>query len=107
MAKGQLNQNWKKKILEWKASGKNARTWSKENNIPYTTLLGWKSRFDRTEKKQLFVKQSSASFIELKDQTPSNSGIYLEYQQIKICLQPGFDPIVLKQCLNCLRGASC
>lgn len=108
MVKGKTDHNWKAKVLEWKASGKNGHAWSKENHIPYTTLLGWKRRFNLKKGKQTPSKENpSPNFIELKDQTPLNAGIYLEYDGIKICLEPEFDPIVLKKCLNCIRGAAC
>ena len=51
MAKGKRDPNWKKKVLEWKESGQSARVWSKANNIPYTTFLGWKKRFEKSVKK--------------------------------------------------------
>lgn len=108
MAKGKRDLSWKQKLLQWKASGKNSRAWSKENNIPYTTLLGWQRRFEKAYKNHsLKPKSSSTGFVELKDATPSDSGISLEYHGVKICLQPGFNPVVLKQCLNCLGGVAC
>ncbi len=108
MAKGKRDPNWKQKLLEWKASGKNSRAWSEENNIPYTTLLRWKRRFEDPHKNYPpKPKSSSTGFVELKDTTPSDSGVSLEYHDIKIFLQPGFNSVVLKQCLNCLGGIVC
>lgn len=105
MAKGKPDPNWKQKVLEWKASGKNSLIWSKENNIPYTTLLGWKRRLEIAHKNDTL--KSSTGFIELKDQPPTNSGVFLEYHGIKICLQPGFNSLVLKQCLSCIKSVPC
>lgn len=114
MAKGKPDQNWKEKLFAWKTSGKSTKTWCKENNIPYTTLLGWRKRFECTYKNNppiknspIIAKSSSSGFIELKDSTPVTSGVFLEYHGIKICLQQGFSSAVLKECLNCLEGIVC
>lgn len=106
MAKGKSNPNWKQRVLEWKASGKSPAAWSKENKIPYTTLLGWRNRFKKSDESQAITKPCTG-FIELKDQTSQNSGISLEYHGIKIHLDSEFNSIVLKQCLACLRGTLC
>ena len=111
MAKGTHDTNWKQKVLAWRASGKSGSAWSKENQIPYTTLLGWKRRFEKSTDRPPSNSQSSKAFIELKDQPLSNlgtcSGVILEYQGMKIRLETGFNQVVLKQCLACLGGASC
>jgi hypothetical protein len=110
MAKGRPDPNWQQKVLEWQASGKSGLAWCKENQIPYTTLLGWKKRLENSHKEQQSNHRLSKAFIELKDQ-PINtgicSGVTLEYQSIKICLQAGFNSDVLKQCLACLGGVFC
>jgi hypothetical protein len=110
MAKGKPDPNWQQKILEWQASGKKGLAWCQENQIPYTTFLGWKQRFENSHKRLQSNVQSSKAFIELKDQPLSNSricsGVTLECNGIKICLQTGFNPVVLKQCIACLGGAS-
>jgi hypothetical protein len=106
MAKGKPNPNWKQWVLEWKASGKSPAAWSKENKIPYTTFLGWKNRFNKSDENQTVAKPHTG-FIELKDQKSSHSGVSLEYNGIKIHLELEFNSIVLKQCLACLRGVPC
>lgn len=98
MAKGKPDSKWKERVLDYEASRKSMRTWCQENNIPITTLAGWKSRF-----KGLKVK---SGFIELQDHPQSDSGITLEYSGIKIHLKPKFDQAILKQCLSCI-GALC
>jgi hypothetical protein len=107
MTKGIRDLNWKKKVLEWQASGKSIPAWSKENNIPSTTLRGWKDRFEKAKEKRSPQAKPSTAFIELEDKAPVTSGIFLEHQDIKIRLEPGFNPSVLKQCLKCLRGDPC
>ncbi len=103
MAKGVVNPDWKKLVLEWRASGKSSSVWCKENNIHNNTLSGWKKRLKQHEINNTSVK-SKTGFIELKNRESSDSGITLECNGIKIHLKTQFDSSVLKQCLNCLRG---
>lgn len=105
MAKGKPDPNWKQKVLAWKASGMSGPAWCKENNTPYTTFIGWKQRFENANKNQAAIPPTR--FIELKDPPSSVSGITLEYQGLKICLEIGFNPTVLKQCLTCIGGIAC
>ena len=111
MTMGKANTNWKDKVLEWQVSGKSIRGWCLENHIPITTFYGWKARLEKLPKDR-FLKKSKAikvkqEFIELKDQPFSDSHLILEYEGVKIHLQANFDQVVLKQCLDCLRSASC
>ena len=105
MAKGSPNMNWKKHVLEWQASSKSRKAWCKENKIPCTTFYGWKNRFKNSE--IATFTEAKPEFIELKDSSLPDSGITLEYSDIKIHLRADFDQVTLKQCLTCLRGASC
>lgn len=105
MSKGKPNPNWKEKVLEWEASGKSAKAWCKEHQIPLTTLSGWKKRLNKLSKNQ--TTEFHRPFIELKDKPSSNSGIFLECHGVKIHLEPGFNAAVLKQCLVSLRGDAC
>ena len=100
MAKGKPNPVWKEKVLEWQSSGKTVAVWCKENKIPYTTFLGWKSRFRTSNEKE-------NGFLELKDPIQFDPGVTLEYNGIKIHLKHAFNPSVLKKCLDCLRSLLC
>ena len=108
MTKGRPDPNWKERVLEWQASGKKSLTWCKENQIPYTTFLGWKRRFENPHKRLQPRIQSPKEFVELKDQPVSNpgicSGVALEYNGIKISLNIGFNLDALKQCIACFGG---
>lgn len=105
MAKGKKYPNWKEKVHEWETSGKSANVWCKENQIPATTLVGWKKRLNHSSKNQRL--ESKKPFIELKDSSLSNSGIVLECHGVKIHIEQGFNNTVLKQCLVCLGGVAC
>lgn len=103
MTKGKPNVEWKRLVLEWRASGKSATIWCKENKIPVNTLAGWKKRLKKLELDNARI-QPKSSFIELKNREISVSGISLECDGIIIHLETKFNSCVLKQCLNCLRG---
>jgi len=105
MAKGKSSPNWKERVLEWKTSGKSSKAWCQENKIPYTTFSGWKNRLKKSDDNS--TAEFKTGFIELKDQTQSDPGIFLECNGVKIHLKAEFDKLVLKQCLDCLRGAPC
>ncbi len=106
MAKGKPDPNWKEKVKEWESSNKNTKAWCKENQIPYTTLLGWRIRLKKSTHNKTIINPTK-NFIELKDQVPSDPGLILEYDGVKILLRRDFDKIVLKNCLDCLRGVIC
>jgi hypothetical protein len=103
MAKGKPEPQWQEKVRAWEASGEKASTWCKENKISVNTLSGWKKRL----KKSVNPDRAKSEFIELKDRVQLDSGIILEYNEIKIHLRDKFDKAVLRQCLDCLRGVLC
>lgn len=103
---GKFNPNWKEKVREWESSNKSTKEWCRENQIPYTTLLGWRARLKKSDHKKASIKLVT-DFIELKDKPSSDPGIILEYHGVKIQLKREFDKAVLKECLECLRGSLC
>ena len=98
---------WAHKIELWKQSGKSARAWCRENQLVYTTFLGWNTRLEKSQN----VIDSSTSlktqFIELKDNSKISPGISLECEGVMIHLNPDFDVALLKKCLTALRSAPC
>lgn len=114
MSKTKSKSQWKEKLLEWQASGKSARAWCREHKIPVTTFYGWRKRIkkipdsqNQTIPKPFSQSLESPAFIELKNKKPSDSGIILDCSGVKIHLMAEFDPLTLKQCIECLRGAPC
>ena len=104
MPKGKPNPNWKKLVHEWRDSGKSARVWCQEQQIPMNTLSGWKKRLKLFEGDS-DGKKLQKPFVELKDIRPSvDSGVLLEIDGVNIRLQVDFDETVFRQCLDCLRG---
>lgn len=111
MTTGKIDPNWKVKVLEWQASGKSVRVWCLENHIPVTTFYGWKARLEKSPKDKSLAKSRAEKvkqeFIELKDQPSCGSSLILECDGMKIHLPANFDPLILRRCLDCLRGAPC
>lgn len=101
MKLGTIRREWAARVEQWRSSGKSAKAWCEENSLVYTTFLGWVHRFKKSKKVQ------PSSFIELKDQPQSFSGITLEYDDIRINVPLNFDPITLNRCLQVLRGKKC
>lgn len=106
MTKGKSKPNWKEKVKEWESSNKTPKVWCKENQIPYTTLRGWRDRLKKSNKDHISTK-FEADFIELKESNQSDLGIIIDYYGARIQLKRGFDKIVLKEFLCCLRGSLC
>ena len=111
MTTTKANPNWKDKVLEWQASGKSARVWCLDNDIPTSTFYGWRTRLKKSHKLKSMVKPNATKikqeFVELKDQPSSSSPLVLEYNGVKIYLQASFDKVALRQCLDCLRSSLC
>jgi hypothetical protein len=102
------NREWSEKIEQWKLSGKKARTWCRENQVIYTTFMGWCKRLEINKSAQTTRKSSlKAQFIELKDQPKVHPEISLEYNGVIIHLKGEFDSSLMKKCLAVLRGIPC
>jgi hypothetical protein len=100
MKRGTIRREWAARVQQWSSSDKSAKAWCQENNLVYTTFLGWVHRAKDS-------KVQSSLFVELKDQPQSSSGITLEYDDVRINVLPNFDPITLNRCLQVLRGKKC
>ncbi len=106
---------WKIKIQQWLLSGKSAKSWCQENQVVYTTFLGWHNRLKHHNNQKtnnslkpnsLPALSSKAHFIELKS-PKKYQGIYLECEGVQIHLSNEFDAATLRICLDVLRDASC
>lgn len=100
--------HWANLIEKWQQSGMKAQTWCRENQVVYTTFLGWRNRLKgHPQSKEICKLSVKAQFIELKEAPKVNPEISLEYDGILIHLKADFDPFLLKKCLGVLRGAPC
>ena len=90
---------WGENLRKQKESGLSIDRWCNENQIRTYTFRYWKER--------LFPKPlpSRLSFSELPD--AKETGITIEYRNLRIRLDKHFDPFVLKQCLSILMEIQC
>jgi hypothetical protein len=106
---------WEIKVQQWLSSGKSAKAWCQENQVIYTTFLGWRNRLkcksnrkvNSSNQHSLNDPFSKSHFIELKDKPKVYPDISLEYEGVKIYLSAEFDGSALRKCLDVLRGISC
>jgi hypothetical protein len=108
--------HWEIKLQQWLSSGKSAKAWCQENQVVYTTFLGWRNRLkylssqkatSSPELHSLSPSFSNTHFVELKNQSKIYPGISLECEGVKIHLSAEFDGASLRKCLDILRGAPC
>jgi hypothetical protein len=93
----ELKQQWKEKVLEQRSSGISEASWCRQNEVPVYNFRYWKNKFFPSS------HLSRSSFSEIH---PGNdeTGICLEYQNIKIHLSKHFDPGTLQKCLEALKA---
>ena len=87
---------WCELVAAWSESGKSAPVWCQENGVGYQSLLNWRKRFAE-EPPALSVH----SFCELVDET----GLTAEVGGVRLRLQRGFDPVLLRDIVSALREA--
>ena len=101
-----LEAIWKKRVEEWKVSGKNVAQWSKENNIPSCQLYYWRDRFAGKPRRRLRRIESKSLFTEIKDdpeKQSAESGISISIQEVQINLSREFDQDALLRCLKTFK----
>ena len=90
---------WETKIQEQKTCGLSIKAWCQQNQITPSAFQYWKGRFYKTE------SLTPAAFAELS--SANESGIFFEYQGIRIFVEKQFDLSTLTNCLIALRGMQC
>ena len=92
-------EKWQVRVSEWQRSGKNMKIWCRENNIVYHQFFYWKTR--------LLPKESApyqqASFVEIEDGLPDESGVVIECHDVTLKIAKDFDLSTLSRCIQLLR----
>lgn len=99
----EIREQWKNKILSQRTSGLSIVRWCQENNIVVHNFRYWQDK--------LFPKtiQDRSAFTEIPDKAigrvsgSNETGITIEFQEIRIHLEKQFDLSALKQCLKLLK----
>ena len=91
-------QDWKEKILQQQNSGLSITHWCQEHQVVECQFYYWKSK--------LFPKKVDVSeFTEIVD--AKTTGITIEYNGVRINLDPNFDAATLKRCLSVIKENKC
>lgn len=98
---------WSNKVESWRQSGKSMKAWCRENQVVYTTFLGWCNRLKPNQNVNSLPSSSKTQFVELKECLKDTSGISLECKGVVIHLTSEFNAALLKKCLAVLRDTSC
>lgn len=88
-------EEWKVLIKAQQESRLSIRQWCQEKGISSSAFYYWK--------KKLSIQKplTRSSFTEIIEQ--QQKAVVIEYQDMRIILERGFDPEVLKSCLEMLR----
>ena len=94
-------EEWQARIDAWQQSGKTMIAWCKEHQVSEHQFWYWKDRL-------LSKKESSrpSRFVELLDDSPSEGGVAIQFQDFTIQLTTKFDENTLRRCLLTLRELS-
>ena len=95
-------REWEERVRQQKESGQSMLKWCSEQQINYESMLYWRKRFGWNPTKTL----ERSSFKELSDSS-DNTGVTVEYRQVRIHLAKNFDSTVLMQCLRMLKAEKC
>ena len=93
----ELQQQWKEKILAQRKSGLSVPSWCRQNGLAAYNFRYWQKKFFP----DAHLNRSSFTEIQLESQ---ETGIFLEYQGVKIHLSKHFDSVTLKRCLGLLKA---
>lgn len=100
MRQHRTETEWSGLVKEWSASGESALIWCRTNRVGYQSFLNWRRRFSES---QSLVKSTGPvhSFCEVVD----DGGLSAEVGGLRLHLERGFDPVLLRDVVAALRGA--
>lgn len=106
MTMAERRKYWKKQVKSWQASGMSMRAWSKEQGLSEKNLSRWKRKLTAEASGPEEEHQTPPGWHEVKCKAPvrpAATGIKLEInEQIKIELEQGFDPKLLRDVVEAL-----
>jgi len=91
---------WKLNLEQWQSSGLTIADWCRERNIPVRVFYYWRKKLMLSSKIAL---EKKSSFIELRDNQSTISGITIEYCGVILHLAKDFHSGSLINCLQTLR----
>jgi hypothetical protein len=103
MTRSERRNHWRDLIEQQKTSGRNIADYCRDNRINQSQFYKWRRRL-------LEQKPSTGGFLELIPRATADSGhsgISIRMDgKLSIDINPGFDPFVLRNVVETLRGLS-
>ncbi|MEI8366153.1 MAG: hypothetical protein WCF65_07015 [Parachlamydiaceae bacterium] len=99
-ASNTLKTDWMHRLEQWKLSGLSSVKWCQEQGLAIHTFYYWRTKLTPSLKT---IIASPDKFVELVDNSPSVSGISIEYRGVSVHLSKGFHPESLMSCLKTLQ----
>lgn len=99
-----LRNEWKQKFEQYRSSGKTVSSWCQEQGITYHMFYYWRKKLGPPDS---LPKLEVSPFLEIIDPISDQSGLTIEFQDVKINLSKKFDPSSLIDCLQALRRSQC
>lgn len=98
MANNKLREMRIKQVADFRASGKTAREWCKENGQQLSTLRYWITKINRQK------SLPSQEFVAYTPKTTEPTPIGIRIGNYKIEVNPGFDPTTFIEAIRLLKS---
>lgn len=97
---------WTRRVESYKARKCSAIAWSKENNVPLSTLRYWIDKIDNNQKDtsepKKWIPVEVSNSTDTSYHKPSTSGIRIDIGSASILLSSEFDPQTLESVVEIL-----
>jgi hypothetical protein len=97
----------KAQVIQYQQSGQSMEAWCNEHQVNLYTLRYWLTKL--TKVKQVPKTTPSVPWVALSSVTAplslSSVGITLRIGDYSLCVEPGFDPLLLRQVLQVLQSS--
>lgn len=96
---------WQTRINDYRASNKSGRQWCNENNIPYSSLKYWITKFNKEQAAESLI---SPEFVPIStediENRPSSSSITIRFGKVSIDIAEDCRPSTIKTILEVINA---
>ncbi len=92
---------WFDRLQEWKASGLGLDRWCRENSHRFYQARYYKRKFERKSAPSVRI------FTEVEEDKPLGGKLVVQVGEVRIEVEKGFDPLLLRDVIMILRGVLC
>lgn len=105
MRKEERQQQWMERLADYRASGLTMRAWCEERQVSFHKLRYWL----RATKRKEPGPAAAASFIPLtvSESAETGASLVVRIGEARIELEPGFNPELLRDVVQALKGLAC